>query len=155
MQLGYTNVKIYNGGLPDWIRRRFPVIRTVEYPKINILKIYPEQVYKKINDVVILDIGGEALHRIGTFQQGDVAHIPIDDLDEKYSVLPKDKKIIIVDVMGKQEEIAGRFLTMKGFKNLAVMAGGGRAWFNMLRVKAMEKRDGVRNKKVQKEMKKE
>ncbi|RUM41518.1 MAG: hypothetical protein DSY70_01155 [Desulfobulbus sp.] len=74
------------------------------------------------------------MKQIGTFQQGDVIHIPIDDLDQKYKMLPQDKKIVIVDVMGKQEEIAGRFLTLKGYKNLAVMAGGGRAWFKMLRV---------------------
>jgi len=97
-------------------------------------------VYKNLDQVVILDIGGEALKKIGTFKQGDVVHIPLDDLEEKYSVLPKDKKIVIVDVMGKQEDIAGRFLTLKGYTNLAEMVGGGRAWFKMVRVKEMEKK---------------
>jgi rhodanese-related sulfurtransferase len=131
---------MYEGGFPDWISRRYPVIRTVDYPKTNIFRRYPEQVYKNLDQVVILDIGGEALKKIGTFKQGNVVHIPLDDLEEKYSVLPKDKKIVIVDVMGKQEDIAGRFLTLKGYTNLAEMVGGGRAWFKMVRVKEMEKK---------------
>ncbi len=104
--------------------------------------------YKNINEVVILDIGGEALRRIGEFHTGDVIHIPLDDLEEKYTALPKDKKIVIVDVMGKQENIAGRFLTMKGYTNLAEMAGGGRAWFKTIRVNEMvKKKRGLRPEK--------
>ncbi len=148
-------MKLYNGGLPDWIRKRYPVLRTVNYPKVNIPKVFPEHVYKNINNVVILDIGGEALRRIGEFHTGDVIHIPLDDLEEKYTALPKDKKIVIVDVMGKQENIAGRFLTMKGYTNLAEMAGGGRAWFKTIRVNEMEKRKtGVRSGKAEGKKKK-
>ncbi|RUM38229.1 MAG: hypothetical protein DSY57_02870 [Desulfobulbus sp.] len=143
-------MKLYNGGLPDWIRRRYPVLRTVNYPKVNIPQVFPEYVYKNINKFVILDIGGEALRRIGEFHRGDVIHIPLDDLEEKYTALPKDKKIVIVDVMGKQENIAGRFLTMKGYTNLAEMAGGGRAWFKTIRVKEMEKKKtGIRSGKAE------
>ncbi len=110
--------------------------------------------YKNINKFVILDIGGEALRRIGEFHTGDVIHIPLDDLEEKYTALPKDKKIVIVDVMGKQENIAGRFLTMKGYTNLAEMAGGGRAWFKTIRVNEMEKKKtGVRPGKAEAKVK--
>jgi len=148
-------VKLYNGGLPDWIRRRYPVLRTVNYPKVNIPQVFPEYVYNNINKFVILDIGGEALRRIGEFHRGDVIHIPLDDLEEKYTALPKDKKIVIVDVMGKQENIAGRFLTMKGYTNLAEMSGGGRAWFKTIRVNEMEKKKtGVRSGKAEGKMKK-
>jgi len=140
VKLGYTNVKVYPGGLPDWIRRRYPVVRTVDYPKVKIPKMYPEKVYKQLGNLVILDIGGPELQKIGTFKQGHVFHIPLDDLEDKYEALPKDKKIVIVDVMGKQEDIAGRFLTMKGYTNLAEMAGGGRAWFKTVRVNEMEKK---------------
>ena len=144
MKFGYTNVKQYKGGLPDWIRRRYPVIRALNYPKVNIPLMYPEQVLAKLDEVVILDIGGEELRQIGEFNQGDVMHIPLDDLEEKYGVLPKDKQIVIVDVMGKQEEIAGRFLTSKGYKNLAAMAGGGRAWFMTVRINTkVEKEAGT------------
>ncbi len=94
-----------------------------------------------LDKIVILDIGGEALRQIGEFNQGEVVHIPIDDLEEKYSDLPKDKKIMIVDVMGKQEEIAGRFLTSKGYKNLAAINGGGRAWFMAVRINEKQKKE--------------
>ncbi len=122
-------------------------MRTVDYPKVNIPKMYPEQVYKKLSQVVILDIGGVELAKIGEFKQGDVFHIPLDDLEEKYKALPEDKKIVIVDVMGKQENIAGRFLTMSGYKNLAEMVGGGRAWFKVVRVNEMAQKNVGRQDK--------
>jgi len=150
VQLGYTNVKVYPGGLLDWIRRRYPVIRTVNYPKVDVPEVFPEQVYRNIDQVVLLDIGGEELRQIGEFRQGNVVHIPLDELEEKYTLLPKDKEIVIVDVKGKQEDIAGRFLILKGYRNLAKMAGGGRAWFKTVRINEMEKMD-VRKKERDRE----
>ncbi|BCL59848.1 hypothetical protein DGMP_05410 [Desulfomarina profundi] len=109
----------------------------MNYPRIDIPVMYPEEVYKKLDSLVILDIGGPELHKIGSISQGSVIHIALDDLEDKYEELPKDKLLVITDVAGKQENIAGRFLTMKGFTKLAAMGGGGRAWFKMIRVKEM------------------
>ena len=137
MKLGYTQVKIYRAGIPDWIRKRLPVIRTVEYPRVDIPIMYPEEVYKNLDKIVILDIGGPELRKIGAITRGSVIHIALDDLEEKYGTLPKDKTLVITDVAGKQEEIAGRFLTAKGYTKLAAMGGGGRAWLKLLRIKEM------------------
>lgn len=156
MKLGYTNVKVYAKGLPDWIRRRYPVIRMVDYPKVHIPLIHPSQVLKKLDDLTILDIGGEELKKIGQFKRGNVIHIPMDDLEDDYKKLPKDKTLVITDVMGKQEQIAGRFLWMKGYRKLLAMKGGGRAWFDTVRVleriKAEEASEDA--KKLKKEKKK-
>lgn len=134
MKLGYTNVKVYAKGLPDWIRRRYPVIRMVNYPKVRIPLIQPSEVLKKLDELTILDIGGDELKKIGQFKRGNVIHIPMDDLEDDYERLPKDKTLVITDVMGKQEQIAGRFLWMKGYRKLLAMKGGGRAWFDTVRV---------------------
>ncbi len=89
---------------------------------------------KKLNELTILDIGGEELNKIGQFKRGNVIHIPMDDLEDDYNKLPKDRTLVITDVMGKQEQIAGRFLWMKGYRKLLAMKGGGRAWFDTVRV---------------------
>jgi len=131
--LGYTNVKVYKAGLPDWIRKRFPVTRTVEYPKVEIPKMYPQEVYEKIDEVVMLDIRGAESKRIGEIKHGIVINIPLDDLEEKYTALSKNKTIVIVDLAGKQEDICGRFLVQKGYTKLVGIEGGARAWIKMIR----------------------
>lgn len=131
--LGYTNVKVYKAGLPDWIRKRFPVTRTVEYPKVDIPKMYPQEVYEKLDEVVMLDIRGAESKLIGEIKHGIVINIPLDDLEEKYTALSKNKTIVIVDLAGKQEDICGRFLVQKGYTKLVGIEGGARAWIKMIR----------------------
>ena len=131
--VGYTNVKVYKAGLPDWIRKRFPVTRTVEYPKVDIPKMYPQEVYEKLDEVVMLDIRGAESKRIGEIKHGIVINIPLDDLEEKYTALSKNKTIVIVDLAGAQEDICGRFLVQKGYTQLVGIEGGARAWIKMIR----------------------
>ena len=131
--LGYTNVKIYQAGLPDWIRKRFPVVRTVEYPKAEIPKMYPQEVYEKLDKVVILDIRGAKSREIGEIKNGIVMNIPLDDIEEKYTALSENETIVIVDLAGKQVDICGRFLVSKGYTNLAAIEGGALAWVKMIR----------------------
>ncbi len=131
--LGYTNVKVYKAGLPDWIRKRFPVTRTVEYPQVEIPRMYPQEVYEKLDDMIILDIRGAESKQIGQIKQGIVMDIPIDDLEEKFTALSKSETIVIVDLAGKQVDICGRFLFSKGYTNLVGLDGGARAWIKMIR----------------------
>ena len=146
--LGYTNVKVYKAGLPDWIRKRFPVTRTVEYPKVDIPKMYPQEVYEKLDEVVMLDIRGEESKRIGEIKHGIVINIPLDDLEEKYTALSKNKTIVIVDLAGAQEDICGRFLVLKGYTQLVGIEGGARAWIKMIR--RMERKELQNKQEVHK-----
>ena len=143
MALGYTNVKIYQAGLPDWIRKRFPVTSTVKYPKVDIPKMYPQEVYEKLCEVVILDIRGEESKQIGEIKHGFVVDIPLDDLEEKYTILSKNETIVIVDLAGKQVDICGRFLVHKGYTNLAGLEGGAQAWVKMIR--RMKRKQALEN----------
>ena len=131
--LGYTNVKVYQAGLPDWIRKRFPVTRTVEYPKVDIPRLSPQEVFEKLDDVIILDIRGTESKQIGQIKQGIVMDIPLDDLEKKFDALTKTETIVIVDLAGMQVDICGRFLYSKGYSNLAGIEGGARAWIKMIR----------------------
>lgn len=144
--LGYTNVKIYKAGLPDWVRKRFPVTRTVKYPKVDIPKMYPQEVYEKLDEVVILDIRGEESKQIGEIKHGLVMNIPLDDLEEKYNALSTNEMVVIVDLAGKQVDICGRFLVHKGYTKLAGIEGGAQAWIKMIR--RMERKELQNNSEV-------
>ena len=145
VSLGYTNVFYYKAGLPDWIRRRYPVSRTVDYPKADIPKITAKELSEQLDQFVILDIRGTDTKSIGDIEQGTVFQIPIEDLEEKYSDLPKDKTIVIADLTGVQQDIAGKFLILKGYKNVISLNGGALAWFKMMRV--IDKTKGEKHQK--------
>jgi len=144
IHLGYTNVKIYQAGLPGWIKSRFPVTRAVKYPQVTIPKMYPQEVYEKLDSLVLLDIRGDESKQIGKIRHGVVINIAFDDLEEKYNVLPKGKTIVLIDLSGKQVEICGRFLVYKGYTNLVAMAGGAPAWIKMIR--RLERKDTTKKK---------
>jgi rhodanese-related sulfurtransferase len=38
--------------------------------------------------------------------------------------VPKDRKIVVVDLHGKQTQIAGRFLAWKGYREVVRLDGG-------------------------------
>ncbi|MBU4261226.1 MAG: hypothetical protein KKC76_05010 [Proteobacteria bacterium] len=124
--LGYTNVMVYNDGLPDWAKNRYPVETLVDYPKVEIPRLSPQEVQAQTASAVLLDIRGDEVKDVGRIK--DAFSIPMDDLEEKFSTLPKGKKVIIFDHAGKQVNICAKFLAMKGYDDLAVMDGGILAW---------------------------
>ncbi|MEW6291237.1 MAG: rhodanese-like domain-containing protein [Thermodesulfobacteriota bacterium] len=124
--LGYTNVMVYNDGLPDWAKNGYPVETHVDYPKTELPRLTPQEMQAQAASAVLLDIRGDEVKDVGRIK--DAVSIPLDDMDEKFGTLPKGKKIIIFDHAGKQVSICGKFLTMKGYTDLAVMDGGILAW---------------------------
>ncbi|MFH1215282.1 MAG: rhodanese-like domain-containing protein [Pseudomonadota bacterium] len=124
--LGYTNVLVYNEGLPEWAKRGLPMDKKVEYPKVDLPRLTPADVQAQATTSVLLDIRGDEVKDLGKIS-GAVS-IPLDDMSERYTTLPKDKKIIIVDHAGKQVGICGKFLHLNGYTDLAVMDGGVLAW---------------------------
>lgn len=126
MDLGYTNVLVYNEGLPAWAKRGYPLAKNVTFPKVKFPRLSPKEVLDQADGAVLLDIRGEEVKAVGRIK-GAVG-ISLDRLNEEYGQLPKDKKIIIIDHAGKQVNICGKFLHMNGYADIAVMDGGMLAW---------------------------
>ena len=125
-KLGYTNVMVYNEGLPAWAKKGYPLERQVKYPKITLNKMKPKDVQAEMGSIVLLDIRGKKHRKMGTIK--GATGIVLDDLEDKYTTLPKDKKIVVMDHAGKQTSITAKFLHMKGYTNVAVMDGGMTGW---------------------------
>lgn len=125
-KLGYTNVMVYNEGLPAWAKKGYPLERQVKYPKVNVPKLKPQEVQAQLDSIVLLDIRGKKHMAMGKI--GNTVNILLDDMEEQYLSLPKDKKIVIMDHAGKQTLITAKFLNTKGYNNIAVMDGGMTAW---------------------------
>jgi rhodanese-related sulfurtransferase len=54
--------------------------------------------------------------------------IALDDLPDMYTELPRDQKIVFMDLNGRRSPIAARYLLSKGFTDVARVNGGMRQW---------------------------
>jgi rhodanese-related sulfurtransferase len=52
----------------------------------------------------------------------------LDDLQTVAAEVPTDRKIVIVDLVGKRSNTAGRYLIMKGFSDVLKLSGGIQKW---------------------------
>lgn len=125
-ELGYTNVLVYPGGLPDWVRNGEDLEQRVSYPAADVEVVSPEELNSSLDQYYILDIQDEK-----SYQKKNVpgsVNIPMYRLDKEFASIPKDKTILLTDKAGKQVLIAGRFLASKGHKNIKRLDGGLHAW---------------------------
>lgn len=126
MKLGYTNVMVYNEGIPAWAKKRYPMERKTKYPKVKFERLAPKAVQAQAATAVLLDIRGGEVKKVGKI--AGAVSMPMDIVIDKYTTLPKGKKIIIFDHAGKQVNICGKFLHMNGYTDIAVMDGGVLGW---------------------------
>jgi rhodanese-related sulfurtransferase len=119
--MGYTNIRIYHDGMPDWAKRNYTVLTP---------QSYKEAWVDKENPAILLDIRPVSEIAKG-FIKGAVALSP-DKLDELLKAFP-DKKlkapIVVYDEAGgdKAAEFA-RKLISKGYNNTKLLTGGFHAW---------------------------
>ena len=125
--MGYTNVMVYKSGIPGWAKAGNPLASNVAYPEDKTPAISVQELSSQdLSSVFILDIRPQT-----NFQKGHVrgsTNIDLEDLHEKFSSLPKNKKIVLVDHKGKITNITGQFLSFKDYKNVVRLDGGFNAW---------------------------
>ncbi len=126
VKMGYSNVMVYNEGLPAWAKSKYPIDKAVKYPKIKADRLKPQQLNDMKDSVVILDIRGGKHKKLGKLE--GAVEIVLDDLENKYSTIPTGKKVVVVDHAAKQVNITAKFLHMNGYTDVAVLDGGVMAW---------------------------
>lgn len=123
--MGYTNVAVYNEGLPEWVKRGYPAQIRKLYPTIEIPTVSAAELKAKLDakaDVLVLDIRDEDDVRSGRIPGS--RNVDLEVLDARLAEVPKGKQIVIVDVHGKQTQVAGRFLAWKGYPDVVRLDGG-------------------------------
>jgi rhodanese-related sulfurtransferase len=124
-KLGYTNIQIYNEGLPEWLKRGYPANARKLYPDVEIPTIAAADLKALLDaraNVFVLDIREEADTRTGLVPGSK--NIDIEVLDARVGEVPRGKKIVLVDLHGKQTQVAGRFLASKGYRDVVRLDGG-------------------------------
>ena len=125
IEQGYTNVFVYDEGLPAWGKRGLPMESDATYPKADITLLSPGDLKAMIDgkeDLFLLDLRDSDDRKAGWIE--DAVNIPMDSLLARFEEVPKGKKIVTICLHGKQSPIAARFLASKGYENLAKLDGG-------------------------------
>jgi len=120
-KLGYTNVKVYHEGLPEWTKKNYTVLSAQFLKEAFIDKDIPH---------VLLDVRPAAMAEKG-FIKGAVT-LPAADVAANISKFPpKDQKppIIIYDQNGGDEaKAAAKALVSSGYTSVTIVTGGIDAW---------------------------
>lgn len=123
--MGYTNVAVYNEGLPEWVKRGYPARLKKVYPQLDVPTIGAAALKAKLDaraDVVVVDIRDEDDVKSGVIAGS--RSVDLEVLDARWAELPKGKQIVLVDLLGKQTQVAGRFLAWKGYGDVVRLDGG-------------------------------
>jgi rhodanese-related sulfurtransferase len=120
-KLGYTNVKVYHEGLPEWLKKNYAVLSPQFLKEAWIDKEIPH---------VLLDVRSAKDAEKG-FIKGAVT-LPAGTVEKSLAKFPpKDKKapIIIYDDKGGEAAIkAAKTLISAGYMPVDIMTGGFAAW---------------------------
>ncbi len=148
-ELGFSQVKIYNGGIKDWQKSGFELERRAPLPQIPVDFVDTDFFYgtlQKNNSVKCLDDEGKPLLTLLDFRNGNhiqsekkppqiptscpTQQLLLDDLlDEQNRMsIPDTHMVITITETGNRDEFAIRFLTQFGYTNIKGLRFGMRGW---------------------------
>ncbi len=127
VSMGYKNVLVYSEGLPEWIKRGYPADILSVYPKPEVPVVNGAELKAMLDrkdDFILVDLRDENDRKAGWIKGSK--HMDMEELDTRYQELPKDRKIVLQCLFGKQGYMAARFLVSKGYRpqNLVKLDGG-------------------------------
>ena len=113
--------------MPEWIKRGYPADILSVYPKPEIAVVTGAELKAMVDrsdDFVLVDLRDEDDRKAGWLKNS--VNIDLEDLADRYQELPKNRKIVLQCLYGKQGYMAARFLVSKGYKpgNLLKHDGG-------------------------------
>lgn len=121
LNMGYSNIAIYNDGFPVWEEKGYKFVPGPNYEKkIETTKISPTDLKQLIDaglkDVIIIDARDESEYREGHIPTA--INIPASSIAAKQDSLPKDKTLVIYCNAGSRSYMAYRRLMRMEYKKL-------------------------------------
>ncbi len=120
--ISYTNLWVYNEGIPAWRKARYP-IKGEAFPEVNIPLISANQLSDETGKIFLIDVRDRDEYLLNNIPGTDL-NAPLDSIEKKLDEIPKDKKIVLYDRVGKQTLLGGRLLWRHGFRNVFRLDGG-------------------------------
>jgi len=91
----------------------------------GILNVNPREAFELCGKgAVIVDVREDYLNSFKIFDVSEIIYVPKSTLEKNYTLLPREKYMIIADSVGIRSREAFVFLKDKGYEKIANMAGG-------------------------------
>lgn len=123
--MGYRKVYEYNEGYPAWVKAGLPFVENVKYPDPEVpfvSAVALKGMLDRKEEIVLVDLRDDEDLRAGRIPGS--LRIAMVDIASRYREIPKDRKVVLIDLYGKQAYIAARYLALKGYGNLHRLDGG-------------------------------
>ena len=125
--MGYTNVFVYKEGILGWSRSGHRLDSVIDYPKVKIPLVSSIELGEmNSSSMILLDIRPPSHFSKGHIQ--GATNVDLEKLHTHIGMLPKNKKLVLVDHKGKLTLTTGRFLKSQGFADVSRLDGGFNAW---------------------------
>lgn len=125
--MGFDNLSGYlKGGVLNWSWEG------KQLEKVEIISV--SAFYQIVNndpDIFVLDVRSADQPWDDGIPQG--VHIPLTQLKDNLSEVPKDKRVYIICTRGNRSMTAASLLMNQGYQNIVVLIGGLTAWQAYLR----------------------
>jgi rhodanese-related sulfurtransferase len=121
---------VFRDGIPGWLLAGYETASIERLPRVDAPNILTAELNRMISakeEFVLIDIRivSQATQWVEHSQRRLIA---LDDLPDMYTELPRDQKIVFMDLNGRRSPIAARYLLSKGFTDVARVNGGMRQW---------------------------
>jgi len=129
MQKGYKRVSVLRGGIAAWKEAGFDTVSQVRIPRVPVESIKPGRLAQWLlekRDLLILDIRGE--NRFREDHLPGAINIPLHRLHERYSEIPLNRQVLIVDDRGLHSFLACSYLVRKEIADVKRLFGGMEGW---------------------------
>ncbi|WP_028579557.1 rhodanese-like domain-containing protein [Desulfogranum japonicum] len=147
--LGFSNIRIYNGGIKDWKKNDFPLESEAPLPETEVSFIEAKALYallKEFQHRDCRDINGDPLLTLLDLRNDNIlqkdtpppvikttckvtTYLLDDLLDEKTrDNLPRKGMMVVVTETGNRDEFAIRYLSQYGFTAIKGLKFGMRGW---------------------------
>jgi rhodanese-related sulfurtransferase len=147
--LGYSNIKIYNGGIKDWKKAGLPLNQVKPLPEASVRWLTAEQLLHRLQAteasqcydqqgrplLSLLDLRNENLLSPETPPVRLVTACPVltlelDDLltAEARARVPREIPVVTITETGNRDVFVLRYLSQFGFDNLEGLEYGMRSW---------------------------
>lgn len=80
------------------------------------------------DDIILLDVRNENEIAEQAYDVKNIMNIPLDSIEAKMNLIPKDKQVVLVCQSGNRSDQAYELLKKNGFTNISNMEGGMNAW---------------------------
>lgn len=133
VELGYTRVHWFRGGILEWRNYQYPMRVSEELQRISVNKLPPAAFAEAMKDdnVLVVDVRPRwwrsSQERSGMVPGTDM-QLPLLDLHRNLDQLPAGRPILLVDRLMRQSLPAAKYLTLKGYRVVGVLRGGTRRW---------------------------